>query len=224
MRYFKFRTCNNDNFRALENYKIYASLLSDFNDPFEGDAWEDTEADFSIQTHNQGERQELKNSLNNRSYYCISASNNDEILCKNIQMWSHYADSHKGFCVEYNEHLFDSLEQNKGENTFVQIEYNDSLPEFSSEWEKKDRNQRILSIVSRKSEGWKLEQEIRLIFRGKGLKSISKESIVAIYLGCKINEYDELVLRHIANKMNIPCFKMKKSKQLYKLQIDDEKE
>ena len=101
MRYFKFRTCNNDNFRALENYKIYASLLSDFNDPFEGDTWEDTETDISIRTYNQGERQELKISLNNRSYYCISASNNDEILCDNIQMWSHYADSHKGFCIEY---------------------------------------------------------------------------------------------------------------------------
>ena len=46
MRYFKFRTCNNDNFEALENYKIYASLLSDFNDPFEGDAWEDLVRNF----------------------------------------------------------------------------------------------------------------------------------------------------------------------------------
>ena len=71
MRYFKFRTCNNDNFRALENYKIYASLLSDFNDPFEGDAWEDTETDISIRTYNQGERQELKISVTTSGYYRI---------------------------------------------------------------------------------------------------------------------------------------------------------
>lgn len=218
-KYFKFRTCNFQNLETLENYKIFACKLERFNDPFEGVVWEDNDADIVTQMSNAECKKELKMSINNRSFYCISASEDTQFLTENVQMWSHYADEHKGFCIEYNKHIFDNLERDKSENSYIKVEYNNSLPELRPDWVSMSRDERIISIIGRKSEGWSSEQEIRLIFRGEGLKSIPRKSIVAIYMGAKIAEYNEIILRYIANKMKIPCFKMVEHKQYYKLEI-----
>jgi len=79
----------------------------------------------------------------------------------NSLMWSHYADNHKGFVIEFNEnHKFFSP-RNKGDNNFnglTEIEYNEERPHIRGldkcDWDR---------LFFFKSKNWKYEKECRLV-------------------------------------------------------------
>ena len=69
-------------------------------------------------------------------------------------------------------------------------------------------------ILTRKSSEWKYEKEWRMTLSYDGPQYLTdqvayiKKKPSALYLGRKIKETDELILRHIAFKQNIPVYKM----------------
>jgi len=110
---------------SLINNEIYAPTVKDLNDPCEGFVSTDklmNQIDEMLKVNPQATTSMdiFKNELNNMlshnvtsGIYSLSKNHLDELL------WAHYANSHKGFCIEYDldmllklneERIFDKKE------------------------------------------------------------------------------------------------------------------
>ena len=218
MKFYKFRSCNEDSFAAFWNNQIYASRMEDFNDPFEGWCWEDDRADLLEKQEMKEQVMEARRRFGRRAFYCVCSSNEEDFVCKNLYMWAHYANSHRGFCIEYNDGLLKGLMKDGRENSYVAMKYSDERPDSPSYCGKCDNDKYMLDLLRTKSSDWEKENEIRLIFKDAGLKKIDKEVISAIYLGCCILNNDRWILEGMAREKGIACYKMEMDKQYYRLE------
>ena len=164
---------------------------------------------------------------------CFSKRNNS------ILMWSHYANSHKGVCIEYERP--ESID-------FKDVEYKNSRP-FIKMYkavshdialdilQKKETDDEITSYLKEtldpffiKSTDWSYEEEVRCLYsRTKLPDNISydgKRYILdigypkAIYIGCKAagDELDHLY--NLAENRGIPVYFMKKSEDTFDVVVD----
>ena len=122
---------------------------------------------------------------------CFSKSND------NLLMWSYYADSHHGICLE-----FDSRYEpfSKAFN----VEYKSEIPDVNSDllFEEEDNAESIKKLLSFKSIDWKHEEEMR-IFHHESNKSYFYpiRSLKAVYFGLKTNPSDiEMICSIIKSK------------------------
>ncbi len=102
--------------------------------------------------------------------YCAT-TNHDDIL-----MWSHYADHHKGVCLEF-----------QGESGLLacaqKVHY--SQKRIPIKWGFEDKETSMQKTLLTKSECWAYENEWRLIDheKGPGLKSFDPENLTGIVIG-----------------------------------------
>ena len=75
-------------------------------------------------------------------------------------MWVHYADAHKGYCVQYNERLLEGLEKDSLERGYCKMEYTDDMPYLPE-----DNDISFMNVIKTKSKCWESENETRLIYR-----------------------------------------------------------
>ena len=117
---YKYRSGTNNDLKALENNQYWSSSIEQLNDPCE--AITDTKKvkkilnyigqkvgikdkeDLKLINDNTDEVLSLDNKM---GIYSLSKTPLDELL------WAHYANSHKGFCIEYD---LDVLLKNDGDN------------------------------------------------------------------------------------------------------------
>lgn len=203
--YFKFRTCEEKNYKSLEQNQIYASKIHFFNDPFETVCWENENPTVAERVHYDSLQSHLNTRFGNRAFHCVSYSEDDEFVCDNLLMWAHYTSGHKGFCIAYNGHLLDGLEENKLSDGYCRVEYRDELPDLPED----GNNLAFLNVIKTKSKVWVYEHELRMIYRGDGLKQLDDNVVDAIYLGCKISDSDKQILMGIAKRLGVKCYQMK---------------
>jgi len=168
---------------------------------------------------------------------CFSNFGDDEELTKNTTMWSHYADNHKGFCIQYSLNFLDSPIKNVLKCGLYKVIYSAKISKASPRELIKlgfdgDNELKINSLLAKtiyralitKSRFWNYENEWRLII-GKHdfgiLKgdSISFPFINAIYLGCHI---EDVVKRHIAEfafANNISVYQARKNSERFELDL-----
>lgn len=126
-------------------------------------------------------------------------------LCEkntNLVMWSHYADNHKGYCIEYdlNSNIINQLNfESDDEIFFMDIEYEDTPIDFLS------LPSNFQFYLRRKSKLWEYENELRYISSKKGIHKIPSDSIKAIYLGANINKIvkETIIKLCIDKKINL---------------------
>ena len=97
----------------------------------------------------------------------------------NELLWAHYANSHKGFCIEYDLDKLDTCITSIIDYR-IDVEYQENKPTISSD---DSIEIKIKKAFSTKSLAWDYENEYRLIFSSYGLKQIAFEAIRAIYFG-----------------------------------------
>ena len=151
---------------------------------------------------------------------CLSES--DESLL----MWAHYANNHRGMCVEY-----DLMKINQQLNfTPVPIIYSENrvcFNELHSETAGDDSIAFFIQVITSKSKEWSYEQEWRIIRedsacgdkwnaekKGALLDMVRPTSII---LGCAAEEQFEKSVREYCEESRIPLYKMHKDKRQYKL-------
>lgn len=134
----------------------------------------------------------------------------------NILMWSHYSNSHKGFCVGINSRMFSFGKNRKwgGGNINYVDEYPIILPT-------EDYSIQINKQLFTKHKTWSYENEYRL-FRPKAsntVEKISEDDISEIILGYAISSKNEKeILDIVANKYpNTPIFKMQPIRNQFEL-------
>jgi len=133
---------------------------------------------------------------------CFSKNNN------NLLMWSYYADSHQGICLE-----FDS-EYEPFSKAF-DVEYKSEIPNVNSDllFEEEENAESIKKLLSFKSIDWKHEEESR-VFHQESNKSYFYpiRSLKAIYFGLKTNPSDIEMICSIFKSKNpdVKFYQMKK--------------
>ena len=201
--FYKFRSCNELNFEGLEKESIYFSPLNKLNDIFEGRY----DIDEKISDEFIGKL--------SRRLVCCLAKGDESIIHNNHYMWTHYADEHKGFCIEYNAHVLNgfkpySLRDNYiQQNVWMPIKYTDSYTEPINVGD--DLDVKLVDLISHKNISFEHEKEIRLVLHTTNPydnKRVVKGSIKAVYLGCRISIEDKMRLIYLASKLEIACYQM----------------
>jgi hypothetical protein len=149
--------------------------------------------------------------LDSVALYCLSSNP------KNILMWSHYANSHKGFCIEYKPYCIPAIKL-KYKKSICEINLMDYVKTVFEPDINETSGQMIEDVICTKLDDWEYESEYRLIYGEFGKlftiedgKSFYKfeydpNQIESIIFGCKM-EIDKI--RAIGKALKYrPKFKM----------------
>jgi hypothetical protein len=126
-----------------------------------------------------------------RGVACFSAKMDD------ILMWSHYADGHRGFCLEFDTTYepFSKARPVIYAKTFPTLDAEEVAEVFIR------RNpEPQMKFLFTKSGCWEYEQEWRVLHREGGTAyTFAAEALTGIYLGCEMTDvHEEIVVRLLA--------------------------
>lgn len=126
----------------------------------------------------------LENLMDRRSkvgIYSLSTSFDHELL------WAHYANSHKGFCIQYslnsliNQNIYQELQ-------FFPVDYKKELPSINIEDISKEKEWIFKKLFGTKSKLWDYEDEVRVITDIIGENNYDYSAVTAIYFGHRMLE------------------------------------
>ncbi|MGY3855285.1 DUF2971 domain-containing protein [Aeromonas aquatilis] len=257
---YKYFPINQYTLATFLNKKIWFSFPQDFNDPFDCQINADktcSEASceqcryaygpqcdqflYALRQLTLDQRIDIKQ---------VAKSTNDQlervgVSCfsknkYNILMWSHYADSHKGICVEFEQ---DTLFNEKIK--FSDVKYHESFPfhelQNSLEACEEDWGDNLTpmdtviavfsdAILTTKYKAWKDEEEVRAIYTGTDdFKSdggfiFSPSAIKNVFFGCKTSARDMATIKLLFTGKefsSVHFFMMKKAADEYSLQSEE---
>lgn len=135
---------------------------------------------------------------------------------KNRLMWSHYADGHKGFCIEYD---FSVPCKERSDLLVLPVVYSRERPKFpwsvalaadkKSDVVKSDGARAMIRSLVTKDDAWQYEDEWRIItLQSAGIESVKMPPISCIYIGALCPEEHRAMLLEIAQTHNIPVKQM----------------
>lgn len=173
------------------------------------------------------EREEARSILDNLEQQLVAQINKlfrVGCLCtdfKNALMWSHYADSHKGFCVEYDfSRNCDSLQNNLP----MPVVYSDSRPQipWKEALHRSDENTAsatadLMVGVLTKDKRWEYENEWRFLIPTTMDPNLQMPPISCIYLGAMISPSNRTKILKIARKLGVPVKQMVVDRGAYAL-------
>lgn len=148
---------------------------------------------------------------------------------KNRLMWSHYAEGHKGFCIEYD---FNQECDASKELLILPVIYSKERMKFP--WnvviaeDKEDEKIKleaartmILSLLT-KDEVWSYENEWRVIASGvNGTENVKMPPISCIYIGALCSDENRELLVRIANELKVPIKQMSVDRGEYTLHAQE---
>ncbi len=140
----------------IVNHRLYATVYSNLNDPMEGTF-----------LANASSSSVLRHLSTKKNKICICSLSKDHT---NTLLWSHYADGHKGCCIEVSPMDY---------NGMVTMKYDGKIPCVKS-------NDDYKSILSCKGTYWEYEQEVRFLRKAHYLNV----RIHKIYFGVNVSTKD----------------------------------
>lgn len=210
---------------TLTTRYFHFSLISEFNDPFEGkfteeECREDETWSKIVRINQDPQMIQLKESVEKETgVLCFSESND------NILMWSHYANSHKGIvigldpqflCKQITSSDFDSLLQS--------VQYDENYPRvgYLNEFNLVKQTKMIVDKwYFTKFRQWEYEKEWRAIYK-PGLTQFPKEIIRSIYFGAKFNseKRDAWIKQIIESGIKPEMYQASLDKTAYKINFE----
>jgi Protein of unknown function (DUF2971) len=147
----------------------------------------------------------------NIKVFCLSSVND------NILMYSHYAEKHRGICLEFlvtNDPFFDTLDY---------VRYKKMIPPFHAFNENKNLIQNELKEIEvlTKSCQWSYEEEWRILKNGSPIYIFSPEILSSIIFGCQTSSEDKIIIERAVEK-RIPPIQLKeaiKKEKSFELEI-----
>jgi len=199
---FSFRNYSDYSLADLANNTLNISRPKVMNDPFDTPVieWGKYQRTQNLKPHTE---QFLK-SFDGYRIRSFSIPEKGKHPIKNLLMWAHYADGHKGFCVEYDF----SSEFRKQMVSFNRVHYD--AVDLSKE------KISITEAFATKSKEWKYENEVRLISYNFGTEGDydtvfldDQSSISAIYFGLKCSEERISIIKTMLKGRGIKMYQMK---------------
>ena len=144
---------------------------------------------------------------------------------KNRLMWSHYADSHKGFCIEYD---FSEPEDEILSKLPLPVVYSENRPlvpwkaaiDNSVENMEEAYAEIVMGLLTKDKE-WEYENEWRILIGATEDSELVMPKVSCIYLGASIEKENRDKIVAIAKKQNIPVKQMKVDRGAYDLHAED---
>lgn len=143
---------------------------------------------------------------------------------KNRLMWSHYADSHKGFCIEYD---FSEPEDEILSKLPLPVVYSEKRPLVP--WKAAINNSvenmeeayaEIMMGLLTKDKEWEYENEWRILIGATEDSELAMPKVSCIYLGASIEKENKDKIMTIAKEQNIPVKQMKVDRGAYDLHAE----
>ena len=183
---YKYRSLEGEAFKYTQaifaRKQFYLAKTSQFNDPFEG------KFRFHSDTSNVDLYGKILNSLitkgvswfmsgrvSDKARLCCFSAKRDDVL-----MWSHYAASHTGICIE-----FDTAVEGSPLSDCKKIKYS---PHYNVLEENLEGILERACLV--KAEQWKYEEEWRLIRESEDFVEFPGKCLTGVILGCRISDDD----------------------------------
>jgi hypothetical protein len=142
-------------------------------------------------------RQQCIKELTQNMGICSFAESPDTLL-----LWSHYADHHRGCCVEYH------CKNNKLSKLSQKVRYTNSVPKISAaDFAGPNKNDVFDSLWLTKASCWSYEKEWRVMDK-EGEKEVQAPApISAIIFGAKMPTKDRVTIINILNYDETVVFK-----------------
>lgn len=181
---YRFQSINKYSIQNLTVKKNWASCVKNFNDPFEfpigGISKIDEKGQVKYLNSEQEEvRRKIYQNLNKYGVVSYSAYDKDfnQYPEHNILLWSHYGDSHKGFCLVFDvDPIPDYLRK---------VKYRKTIPELNYE-----EGENILELLVTKGTEWKYECEYRQFYHTGDNAVDFPGKLVEIVFGCRTSVSD----------------------------------
>lgn len=218
-KYFYFSSANelNDPFEFRYSDKLSDQELQDINNTYWASKEQKGESLTRVQTN---EIRDILRSMNtSQGVLCVSGSIN------NPTMWSHYADSHKGWVLGFDRsELFEY-----GDNNWVPVEYEDDIPrlDYSILMSAGNNpvNQILRPIYTTKLRSWKYEDEYRMIRIAGTQKNkevvkrqgFNVKAIREIIFGCKATSETKALVYKITQDWGCSYFEAVQSEERYEI-------
>lgn len=144
---------------------------------------------------------------------------------KNKLMWSHYADSHKGFCIEYD---YSAIDIGVYTTLPLPVIYSKDRPIIS--WKAAFNNSpenleesfaQFTKGLLTKDEIWSYENEWRILIKATDTADIPMPRISCVYLGASISTENKEVILKIAKENNYRVKQIVVDKGAYELHTED---
>lgn len=241
MRVYKYRggdkTTLYRDIKSLIKSQIYSASIESLNDPFEakvkvhGESFEIgkyLKQFYSEKHHDNIKKVEvdffrLFNDFLETSktwgVYSLSKSYKDELL------WSYYADSHRGFCVEYD--LEKLMEYKIDTEPIIDVKYEKNMPTITSlDFINIEQNKKLLheKLIGTKSKCWEHEDEIRIVTGQIGLFDYDFRALKSIYFGYRSDDKLRNLIMRVLKGRGLKYYIMQPKDGSYKLEemeLDD---
>ena len=216
--------------RELEYGEIYMACPKDFNDPFDCSLYfnrknfgEYIKSKLNLIINDEAIDNSFNQMYNNNYEKYFNAYINQARIAsfipdyKSILMWSHYAGSHEGYCIEYD---ISKIDTNK--NALFPVVYMKNR--FDMSLIINDSDNMLMNPLLYKAQEWSYEKEWRLISSSEkfnkelGQCFVINNAITGIYLGARsdVNSNVQIIIKW-AEKNKIPIYQMRVSKSQYAL-------
>ena len=196
---YKYRKCDEHTQLIFKTGCLHYAYPSEFNDPFDcllscvdktfifflRDSENKT---FPVLVSSKELEQDLQDSISKIQICCFSLDG------LQMQMWSHYADYHKGICLEFDyDLLFD--------RQMVDARYVNYLPEqvILDENFLGQITEKHLSFLYTKHSSWAYEKEVRFFYRPSEKQNhpFNKSALKSIYFGAKCSSSDITIYKKL---------------------------
>jgi hypothetical protein len=194
---------------AIEKNYFWSSDFSNLNDPCETTITSDQlikQSKFILPIFGKNSKEKFKpvieaveNLLSHTrkiGIYSLSKSQKDELL------WAHYANSHKGFCIEYDLDILTKTCNNSSIYNFPVI-YKEKPPsiDFKDIINSTDATITIQKMGGYKSLRWKYEEEIRIVTDEFGIHSYDFNALKSVYFGLRMEDSDKTeIMRRLTGR------------------------
>lgn len=217
MRVYKYRGGNFErDLESLEKNSYWSPKFDDLNDPCETlintDPFKIQSKTFAKLFSKEKSEQflEVEKALHNLfevkkkgiGIYSLSKTFKDELL------WAHYADSHKGFCIEYDLELLANSYKSFETFSFPVI-YNKKPPEYGLRDINNTKSQQVVQkLAGYKSKRWNYEQEHRIVTGFYGEHPYDPNCLKSIYFGLNMDESEKDLMIDRLKGRNIQFFQI----------------
>ncbi|MEM6484621.1 MAG: DUF2971 domain-containing protein [Pseudomonadota bacterium] len=112
---------------------------------------------------------------------------------RSIPMWSYYADSHAGICLQ-----FERARDTRLLIQSVRVKYSNKFPTINYI---KDLEEQLAAVVLQKSKDWKHEEEQRIILPENGRRSIPfhPDALTGMIFGLRTPDETKRIVKQMAN-------------------------
>ena len=176
----------------LLNKRLYMPTYKQMNDPMEGI--------YATWGMEGSSIHEINSRRLNLRMCCLSKSPND------VLMWSHYANAHKGCCLE--------VEVRDGDGPY-DIEYSSALPKI-------DNPDDVKGLLCHKNSAWEYENEVRFFKEEGKSSSFLKVNIKKVCFGMNVSPTDYALYRKLikvvySDKLEIEQILKSKKREMFTL-------